>query len=203
MRALLHAIHDVDPNYVYESLEPPGGLAGMSWHGRANVIRGLQADLAAAIYRVRGDIRPLQNVTYDFILRAANATYDEGVEQYNAGKLKVNLSREEAIGNYVDRIVRARLGVFFDNLGVSTEPGSAVRINRRAYNSSNTPASYRLPDARVGNLAFDVSLEAKKPSKNQIRDFFSADFRPAGVVIVRPNQLGTNSSYVIWRQNGD
>lgn len=34
MRALLHAIHDVDPNYVYESLEPPGGLAGMSRQGR-------------------------------------------------------------------------------------------------------------------------------------------------------------------------
>ncbi len=51
-RALLQRIHEIDPNYVYESIAPPGGLAGMSWQERANVISGLQADLAAAIYRV-------------------------------------------------------------------------------------------------------------------------------------------------------
>src|SRR6202012_319898 len=77
MRDLLGAIHDVDPDYVYESLMPADGLAGMSWQERANVIRGLQADLAAAIYRVRGDIKPLQEVTLDFMQRIANDAFDK------------------------------------------------------------------------------------------------------------------------------
>ncbi len=70
MRALLHAIRDVDPDYVYESITPPGGLADMSWQERRNVINGLQADLAAATYRVRKDIKPLQEVTLEFMQRA-------------------------------------------------------------------------------------------------------------------------------------
>lgn len=68
--------------------------------------------------------------------------------------------------------------------------------NTRAYDSSG---SYRIPDARVGDIAFDISLTAKPPSSPQIKGFFNADFEPAGVVIVRPNQLENNSSYVIWR----
>ena len=198
-RALLQRIHEIDPNYVYESIEPPGGLAGMSWQGRLNVINGLRADLAAAIYRVRGDIRPLQEVTLDFLQRTTNAEYDEAVQRYNAGELKVRLSREVAIGNYVDARVREYLRDFFNDLRISTEPGSAIRVNRRAYDSSGADVTYRIPDARVGNIAFDVSLEAKSLSDLQIRDFFNADFTPVGVVIVRPNQLGDNSSYVIWR----
>jgi len=55
---------------------------------------------------------------------------------------------------------------------------------------------------RVGNLAFDTSLTAKQSSDSQIKGFFNADFRPEGVVIVRPNQLGNNSSYIIWRPKG-
>jgi hypothetical protein len=171
----------------------------MSWQERLNVINGLQADLAAAIYRVRGDIRPLQEVTLEFMQRTANAEYDEAVQRYHARELKVPLSREVAIGNYVDARVREYLRDFFNDLRISTEPGSAIRVNRRAYDSSGTDVTYRIPDARVGNIAFDVSLEAKSLSDSQIRDFFNADFKPVGVVIVRPNQLGNNSSYVIWR----
>jgi hypothetical protein len=203
LRNLLHAIHQVDPNYVHESIEPIGGLARMSWQERLNVTRGLQADLAAAIYRVRGDIRPLQEVTLDFMQRATNATYDEAVELYKAGKLNIRLSPGEAIGNYVDDAVRIRLGLFFDGLEIPTDPESAIRVNRRAYNSSGPGISYRLPDVRVGNFAFDVSLRAKQRSDPQIRGFFNADFKPIGVVIVRPNQLSNTSSYIIWRTEGD
>lgn len=199
MRDLLYRIHEIDPNYVYESVEPSGGLAGMSWQARLSVINGLHADLAAAIYRVRGDIRPLQEVTLDFMQRMTNAAYDEAVQQYDAGELKAHLSRHEAIGNDVDSTVRGRLGVFFNRLGIPTGPGSAIQVNTRAYSSV---VSYRVPDARVGNLAFEVSLTAKSPSIRQIRGFFNAYFKPAGVVIVRPNQLGTNSSYIIWRPKG-
>jgi hypothetical protein len=203
MRALLDAIHDVDPGYVYEGLEPPGGLAGMSWQGRDNVINGLQADLAAAIYRVRGDIRPLQEVTLEFMQRAVNDAYDKAVKKYNAGDLAFRLSQEATIGNDIDGAVRTQLNNFYNNLGISTGPESSIRVNRRAYDTSDPPPSYRIPDARVGNFIFDTSLEAKKPSKGQIRDFFNADFAPVGVVIVRPNQLGNNSSYIIWRSDGD
>ncbi len=80
-------------------------------------------------------------------------------------------------------------------------PGSAIRVNNRAYDSSGVNPTYRIPDARVGNLAFDFSLTAKTSSDPQIRGFFDADFKPVGVVIVRPNQLGNNSSYIIWRPN--
>lgn len=175
----------------------------MSWQGRLNVINGLRAELAAAIYRVRGDIRPLQEVTLEFMQRATNAAYVKAVQRYNTGDLTVLLHREEAIGNDVDRAVRAQLESFFNNLNISTDPDSAVRVNGRAYDTSKLPPSYRVPDVRVGNFAFDVSLEAKRPSKDQIRDFFNADFKPAGVIIVRPNQLGNNSSYIIWRPKED
>lgn len=202
LRALLNEIHEVDPSYVYQSIEPLGGLAEMSWQARLNTINALRADLAAAIYRVRGDIRPLQEVTLQFMQRTTNAAYDEAVARYNTGRLNVRLSREEAIGSYVDGIVRLQLRTFFNGLGIPTDSASAVRVNNRAYNTSATGVSYRVPDARVGNLTFDVSLTAKAASDAQIKGFFDADFQPTGVVIVRPNQLGNISSYVIWRAVG-
>jgi hypothetical protein len=201
-RALFQRIRQIDPSYVYQGLEPAGGLAGMSSEARTSVINGLQADLAAAIYRMRGDIRPLQEVTLEFMQRTANAAYEEGVQRYDAGRLSVRLSREEAIGNFVDGMVRTRLRTFFGDLGIQTGSGSPIQVNVRAYISSGADASYRIPDARVGNLAFDTSVTAKLTSVPQVRGFFNADFQPAGVVIVRPNQLGNNSSYVLWRPKG-
>jgi hypothetical protein len=199
-RSLRHAIRQIDPNYILDDIEPIGGLAGMSWQERLDLIHGLQADLAAAIYKVRGDIRPLQEVTYDFLQRTTNAAYAEAVQRYDSGKLNVRLSREEAIGNYVDGLVRLQLRELYNRLGLPTGAGSAIQVNARAYGSFG---SYRVPDARAGNLAFDISLTAKPLSSPQIRGFFNADFKPAGVVIVRPNQLGSRSSYVIWRSKGD
>jgi hypothetical protein len=181
MRVLLRAIREVDPNYVYESLSPPGGLAGMSWQGRANVINGLRADLAAAIYRVRGDIKSLQEVTLDVMQRATNAAYAKAVQRYDAGDLKVPVTREVAIGNDMDNTVRKELRDFFNVLRISMEPGSAIRVKRRAYDTSDSPPSYRVPDARVGNFAFDVSLEAKKaferPNPRFLQCRFQANWR--------------------------
>jgi hypothetical protein len=199
-RDLLHAIRQIDPNYIYENIE--GGMAGMSPQGRLNVIRGLQADLAAAIYRVHGDIGPLQEAAYEFMQRAANTAYNNAVRKYDAGQLSVRLSREEAIGNDMDATVRGQLRQFFNILRIPVDSGSAIRVNNRAYDSSSAPPSYRLPDIRVGNLAFDTSLTAKQSSDPQIKGFFNADFKPIGIVIVRPNRLGNNSSYIIWRPKG-
>jgi hypothetical protein len=123
--------------------------------------------------------------------------------QYKAGALDVRPTLEVAIGNYVDRTGRNQLVRFFDSLRMPTGPWSAIRINRKAYDTWEWPFSYRLPDLRVGNFAFDISLRAKSYSDSQIRRFFNADFAPTGVVIVRPNQLGGNSSYIIWRREGE
>lgn len=199
MDNLLHEIRKIDPNYVDSAIWPPGELAGMTWQERQNVISRFQAVLAAKIYGARGDIRPLQEVTLDFMQRATNAAYDEAVKRYEAGRLKVRLSREEAIGNCMDGIVRLQLRRFYVELGTPTDSGSAIRVNARAYNSSGADVTYRIPDARVGNFVFEDSLTAKTSSSAQIRGFFAADFAPIGVVIVRPNQLGNNSSYIIWR----
>ena len=49
----------------------------------------------------------------------------------------------------------------------------------------------------IGNVAYDMMTERKLPSKPQIRGFFSSDFRPDSVVIVRPSQLGPKSTYII------
>jgi hypothetical protein len=102
--------------------------------------------------------------------RATNAAYEEVVAKYKAGRLDKSLSREVAIGNYVDREVRTKLNIFFNSQNISKDPESAIRVNRRAYISSNTPATFRLPDTRVGDLAFDELLEEKQPSKSQIKD---------------------------------
>jgi hypothetical protein len=59
--------------------------------------------------------------------------------------------------------------------------------------------NYTIPDNRVGNIAFDVSLTRKTLSTAQVRGFFSSDFRPNTVIIVRPSQLGSQSTYAIVR----
>lgn len=78
--------------------------------------------------------------------------------------------------------------------------GEQVRVNSRA---SNTPEGrYTVPDSRVGDVAFDVSLTAKTLRTQQIQDFFRSDFRPSIVVIVRPRALGADATYAITNPNG-
>ncbi len=58
-QALVAQIKQVDPTFVDQELLPPGGIAGLSWQGRANLINGLRMQRAAATYRILGDIGPL------------------------------------------------------------------------------------------------------------------------------------------------
>ena len=74
-----------------------------------------------------------------------------------------------------------------------------MRVNRRENNSSATELTYRRPDARVANVAFDVSLTQKTIKTAQIRDFFATDFKPSIVIIIRPRQLGGTYTYAIPR----
>jgi hypothetical protein len=60
----------------------------MDWEGRANTIKELLLQRAAAYYRVRGDIRPLQVETLRFLQGAVDAAYEQALQEYNNGQLK-------------------------------------------------------------------------------------------------------------------
>jgi hypothetical protein len=181
-------------------LFPSGGFAGLSWQGRNNLLDSLQMQLALAFYRVRGDAGPLQVETLQFLQNAVDGAYAEGVNKYEAGKLDVRRSREEAIGNFMDRAVRLQLRDLFNRYQIGYGPGADITINNRDYDTSDeNDISYKVPDARVANVSFDWTLTLKTMSTPQIQGFFRADSRPAAVIIVRPNQLGQNSTYLIPR----
>ena len=129
----------------------------------------------------------------------ANSAYDEAVTLYKAGRLKVRLSREEAIGNYIDGAVRRELRWRFGINRIDHSAGQPVRVVGREYDSSGTDRTFRIPDARVGKIAFDVTLTRKTLATPQVRGFFNGDFRPEAVIIVRPTQLGSKTTYLITR----
>jgi hypothetical protein len=195
MKAMIRQIMEVDPSYRFQSLGFPASLEGQN-----NMLRDLRLDRAAAFYRFRGEVRPLQVETLKFLQTRVDAAYVEGVNLFKKGQLARRLSPNEAIGNFVDGQVRRELRNFFRRQGISMDIGQQVRVNRRAHSTSE--GSFTVPDSRVGNVAFDVSLTAKNLSTKQVQGFFRSDFQPAAVVIVRPTQLGANSTYIITKPTG-
>jgi hypothetical protein len=171
----------------------------LSWQGRNNLIDDLRMTWAATLYRMRGDIGPLQVETLRFLQKAVDEAYAEGVKKYDEGRLKMNLSRGEAIGNYVDRWVRGKLQSIYDDHRISYGIGKDITINNRDYDTSLSSNTYTIPDARLGDISFDWTLTAKSISNQQIRGFFAADSKPQGVVIVRPNKIGSDNTYLIPR----
>jgi hypothetical protein len=189
---LIRQIQTIDPGYRFESLGFPDTLAG-----QVRQINGWKMDRATAFYKTRNELKPLQIETLRFLQARTDAAYAEGVARFEAGRLRTRLSREEAIGNFVDKRVRDQLRDMFANQGVSTLPGNPVRVNNRAANTND--GTFRVPDSRVGDIAFDVTLTRKTRGTGQILGFFRADFQPSAVVIVRPSVLGTGATYVIKR----
>lgn len=198
-RFLVAQIKTLNPGFVDEELLPEGGIAGLSWQGRINLINRLRLERAATLYRFNGDIRLLQVEVLRFLQNAVDAAYDEGVKEYLAGRLKPRLSREEAIGNFVDVTVRRSLQNLLNTYSISYGPNGNATINNRDYDTSSPRKTFRVPDARIGDISFDWTLSLKTILSQQIRGFFAADSRPIGVVIVRPSQLGRNSTYLIPR----
>lgn len=195
---LLEQIKAIDPSYRFQSFGEPTTL-----EGQVNQLRGLRLDRAEAYYRVKGELRPLQVEAFKFLQGRVDIAYAQGVRLFEAGKLTPRLSRNEAIGNYVDGLVRDELREFYRGNAINIERGQPVQVNRRAYNTSE--GSYTVPDSRVGQIAFDVSLTAKTLSTAQVRGFFRSDFAPTSVIIVRPSQLATAnqpSSYIITKPPG-
>jgi hypothetical protein len=62
-------------------------------------------------------------------------------------------------------------------------------------------ATYRRSNARIADVAFDVTRTEKTMATPQARRFFQADFKPAGVVIIRPGQLGGRTTFAPSRRN--
>ena len=106
---LIHQIKQVDPTFKDEELFPPGKIDGLTRQGRTNLINHLRMVRAAAYYRMRGEVGFLQVETLRFLQDAVDAAYAEAVAAADAGRLRPRLSREEAIGNWIDLRVRADL----------------------------------------------------------------------------------------------
>jgi len=193
-RKLIDQIKTVDPSYVFQSFGLPDTL-----EGQMNQINDLRLDRAAAFYRLRGETAPLQVETLRFVQNSTDRAYDVGVRKYERGELDVHLSREEAIGNFVDRQVRKDVRELYGRLGVSTARDQQVRVNGREYDTSGTDSTYRTPDARVGKVAYDWRLTRKTASIAQVRGYFNSDLKPDAVIIVRPSQLDSRSTYAITR----
>lgn len=198
-RALVREIKQVDPTFANDELLPPGGIADLTWHERDNLINNLLMQRAAAYYRMRGDVAPLQVETLRFLQNAVDAAYEEAVSEADAGRLQPRLSRAEAIGNWVDFTVRQELKNMFASYGIPYGPGADVTINNRDYETSDDDESYRIPDARFRDVSIDWTLVPKTISTPQIRGLFRADSQPRAVVIVRPSELGSGSTYLIPR----
>lgn len=192
VKSLIQQIKKVDPEFEFDSLSAPATL-----DGKVNQIQSLRMHRAAARYNKMGDAKPLQVEVLRQMQASTDRAYEEGQALFEAGRLKPRLSRNEAVGNYIDRSVRKDMQQLLRTYGIEQGIGKQVRVVGREYNTFGTDRTYRIPDARVGRMAYDTTIERKLPSKPQIRGFFSSDFRPDSVVIVRPRQLGPKSTYII------
>lgn len=149
--------------------------------------------------RVKRDFQPLQLETVRFIQQQADQAYDEALALLAARGLKIRLSDQEALGNYVDSVVRSQLRMRLTKYRLKALGKGQVKVNRREKGTMGGEVNYRRPDARIGALAFDVTVTEKTLKTKQIRGFFAADFQPAHVIIIRPHQVGGRSTYIIKR----
>lgn len=201
IKTLRSDIRDLDPNWRF----PPDGV-GEGASARYLQIEGLYLQRAYLRYRTTGsasDVRELQEIVGRFIQRRVDVNYAEGVRLYQRGKLAVNLNPNEAIGNYVDREVRGNLRTFFAANRVPFGRGNdLINVNNRVYETEST---YRIPDSRVGDVIFEVTLSRKTGSSSQVQGFLRAAPDTTAVVIIRPSQLGyggktASASYLILPQ---
>jgi hypothetical protein len=188
---LIGQIQAIDPHYHYESLG-----AVQTPQGRINEINKLRSDRAMALYRIRGDAGALQVEVLRFAQSRVDIAYEEAVKLYEARELPRGLSRNNAIGNYIDLKVRRDMQMFFNSYGIDHTTGT-VRVIGRQYDTSGMEPTYVVPDARVEFGDYDWTMEAKTPGKRQVRGFFNSDLRPAWTIIIRPSQLGPNHTYII------
>lgn len=125
----------------------------------------------AAAMKFQDDAALMQVEMIRLIQKEADEAYDRGVKLLEGGKLRLHISRELTLGNYVDGQVRTAIRMRFDRLNVDTAGSGPVRINRRELETSGDERTYRRPDARVADVALDVTLSQKSYKNPQIRGF--------------------------------
>lgn len=193
-RQIKAEIKSIDPNWRYDRLGPVDTV-----QGKINELNELRFRRAEVYLRVKGDARPLQIETLRYVQERTNTAYARGLVKLNSGSLRIRLSDQEALGNFIDRQVRQDLRERLASVGINWTTNPIVRVNAREYDTSGTDRTYRRPDARVARVAFDVTLTRKTATTPQVRGFFNADFQPSSVIIVRPSQLGAFHTYAIPR----
>lgn len=186
---LIRELEALDPKGSYLSLSEPG-----TSQGRLNVLNDLRARRAAMVYFKTGDTQLLQVETLRTLQSFVDEGYAIGSQRFEDKLLSPRLSKNEAVGNYVDRYARRNIQNWYNQYGVVTGSILPIGVNNRAYAADS---SYRIPDVRVGSAAFDMTLSLKTISTPQVRGFFNAKFAPSSVTIVRPTVLG--GSYIIQR----
>jgi hypothetical protein len=171
----------------------------MSWEGRNAVIYKLRMDLATAKYNVQRDIRPLQKETIEFLQREVDKAYQDAVREYKGGAPPGSLAWSASIGRSMDNAVREKLRLEYNASRAPYGPGQIITVNNRDVRSEDQ--TYKIPDARLGDMSIDWTLTSKSLLDAQVRGFFRADSSPNFVVIIRPTQLG--GSYMITRPAGN
>jgi hypothetical protein len=189
-------IRRLDPKYRLDISHMPATAEGQS-----RLMTSVLRDRAWAYLRIKGDPRPLQAETTRSLQRWTDEAYATAVQLQRQGKLR-GLSPEHAIGSYIDRQVRGQLRKMHGIHGIRSVGPNIVRVNAREYNTSTSETAFRIPDARVAQVAYDVTITRKTFATPQVRGYFSADFKPNIVVIIRPRQLGPNASYAIVVNTG-
>lgn len=193
-RQIKAEIKSIDPNWRYDRLGPVETI-----QGKINELNDLRFRRAEVYLRVKGDARPLQVETLQYVQARADIAYARGLAKLTSGRLRIRLSDQEALGNFIDREVRKDLRERLGSVGINWRTNPTVRVNAREYDTSGTDRTYRRPDARVARAAFDVTLTRKTATTPQVKGFFNADFQPSSVIIIRPSQLGADHTYAIPR----
>lgn len=195
-REIIAQIKSIDPSWHYDRLGP-----ALSVKGWINELNDLRFHRAAVLLRVKDDTGALQVETLRFVQHQTDIAYRRGLARARAGQLKIRLSDREGLGSYIDTTVRRSLRLQYNRFGIDWAGIGPVRVNKKEINSSDL--TYRRPDARVGDVAFDVTLARKTLATSQVRGFFDADFRPSRVVIIRPRQEGPDATYAITRPEAE
>lgn len=200
-RQIMEEIKAIDPGWHYDEIVPIDALGNsiQTVQGLTTKVNDLRFQRAVMVARLKGDYEPLQVETLRFVQQRADDAYDRGMAILKAGRLRQRFSDQEALGNYVDQRVRVTLRERYNQFGIDSSGAGLVRVNRRENISSGGENTYRRPDARVDDIAFDVTLTRKTIKMPQVRGFFDADFRPSRVIIIRPRQIGADHAYAIPR----
>ncbi len=162
-RQIMEQIKAIDPGWHYDEIVPIDALGNsmQTVDGLSAKVNDLRFQRAVVVARLKGDYEPLQVETLRFVQQRADLAYDRGVALLKAGRLTPRLSDQEALGNYIDRQVRLNLRDRYNVLGIDSAGAVPVRVNRRENNNSGSDLTCRLPDARVKDVAFDVTLTRK------------------------------------------